>query len=120
MLFKYKGFDKTGKKVKGTVTASSVEEAGQKLRVQDIYHEGLTPTKEFSLEAFSKRQMPGEMLSTFSKELSSYLNSGMTMKPERVVGIWLVTLESSEKASPDPPMAPADNWTLRLSFNPYS
>ena len=79
MLFKYKGFDKTGKKVKGTVTASSVEEAGQKLRVQDIYHEGLTPTKEFSLEAFAKRQMPGELLSTFSKELSSYLNSGMTI-----------------------------------------
>ncbi|MBT8347979.1 MAG: type II secretion system F family protein [Sulfurovum sp.] len=79
MLFKYKGFDKTGKKVKGTVTASSVEEAGQKLRAQNIYHEGLTPTKEFSLEAFSKRQMPGELLSTFSKELSSYLNSGMTI-----------------------------------------
>ncbi|MCO4845059.1 MAG: type II secretion system F family protein [Sulfurovum sp.] len=79
MLFKYKGFDKTGKKVKGTVTASSVEEAGQKLRTQNIYHEGLTPTKEFSLEAFSQRQMPGELLSTFSKELSSYLNSGMTI-----------------------------------------
>ncbi len=79
MLFKYKGFDKTGKKVKGTVTASSIEEAGQKLRVQNIYHEGLTPTKEFSFEAFSKRQMPGELLSTFSKELSSYLNSGMTI-----------------------------------------
>ena len=79
MLFKYKGFDKTGKKVKGTVTASSSEEAGQKLRTQGIYHEGLTPTKEFSLEAFSKRQMPGELLSTFSKELSSYLNSGMTI-----------------------------------------
>ena len=79
MLFKYRGFDKTGKKVKGTVTANSVEEAGQKLRVQDIYYEKLTPTKEFSLEAFSKRQMPGELLSTFSKELSSYLNSGMTI-----------------------------------------
>ncbi len=79
MLFKYKGFDKTGKKVKGTVTASSIEEAGQKLRIQNIYHEGLTPTKEFSLDTFSQRQMPGELLSTFSKELSSYLNSGMTI-----------------------------------------
>ncbi len=79
MLFKYKGFDKTGKTVKGTVTASSVEEAGQKLRIQNIYYESLSPTKEFSLEAFSKRQMSGEMLSTFSKELSSYLNSGMTI-----------------------------------------
>jgi len=79
MLFKYKGFDKSGKKVKGTVNASSVEEAGQKLKTRGIYHEGLTPTKEFSLEAFSKRQMPGELLATFSKELSSYLNSGMTI-----------------------------------------
>lgn len=79
MLFKYKGFDKTGKKAKGTVTASSVEEAGQKLRNEGIYHEGLTSTKEFSFEAFSKRQMPGDLLSTFSKELSSYLNSGMTI-----------------------------------------
>ena len=79
MLFKYKGFDKSGKKVKGTVSASSVEEAGQKLKNQAIYHEGLKPTKEFSLEAFSKRQMPGELLATFSKELSSYLNSGMTI-----------------------------------------
>jgi len=79
MLFKYKGFDKTGKKVKGTVNASSKEEAGQKLRTQNIYYESLTPTKEFSFEAFSKRQMPGELLATFSKELSSYLNSGMTI-----------------------------------------
>ncbi len=79
MLFKYKGFDKLGKRVKGTVTASSVEEAGQKLKSQGIYHEGLSPTKEFSLEAFSKRQMPGELLAMFSKELSSYLNSGMTI-----------------------------------------
>jgi len=79
MLYKYKGFNKVGKKVKGTVTASSVEEAGQKLKNLGIYHEGLTPTKEFSLEAFSKRQMSGELLSSFSKELSSYLNSGMTI-----------------------------------------
>jgi len=79
MLFRYKGFDKSGKKVKGTVTASSVEEAGQKLRTLSIYYEFLAPTKEFSLEAFSKRQMPGELLATFSKELSSYLNSGMTI-----------------------------------------
>jgi len=79
MLFKYKGFDKSGKKVKGTVTAASIEEAGQKLKSSGIYHEGLSPTKEFSLEAFSKRQMPGDLLATFSKELSSYLNSGMAI-----------------------------------------
>lgn len=79
MLFKYKGFDKTGKKAKGTITASSAEEAAQKLRNQNIYYESLTATKEFSFEVFSKRQMQGEQLSTFSKELSSYLGSGMTI-----------------------------------------
>jgi len=79
MLFKYKGFDKSGKKVKGTVNASSIEEAAHKLKNRGIYHEGLTTTTEFSLDSFSKRQMPGELLATFSKELSSYLNSGMTI-----------------------------------------
>lgn len=79
MLFKYKGFDNTGKKVKGTVTASSHEEAAQKLRTQNIYYETLNPTQKLSMEALSKRHMPGELLSTFAKELSSYLNSGMTV-----------------------------------------
>ena len=79
MLFKYKGFNKTGKRTKGTVTANTIEEAGQKLRTQNIYYESLSPTREFSFEAFTTRQMPGEMLATFSKELSSYLNSGMTI-----------------------------------------
>lgn len=79
MLFKYKGFDKTGKKLKGTVSANSIDEAKQKLKAQGIYHQGLTPTREFSLQSLSQRQMPGDMLAMFSKELSSYLNSGMTI-----------------------------------------
>jgi len=79
MLLKYKGFDKTGKRVKGTINANSTEEAGQKLRSQNIFYESLAPTKEFSLASLTKRQMAGELLATFSKELSSYLNSGMTI-----------------------------------------
>lgn len=79
MLFKYRGFDKTGKRVKGTVTAVTAEEAAQKLRNQNIYYESLNSTKDFSFEVFSKRQIQGEQLSVFSKELSSYLSSGMTI-----------------------------------------
>ncbi|MBN2248917.1 MAG: type II secretion system F family protein, partial [Campylobacterales bacterium] len=79
MLFKYKGFDNTGKKVKGTVTAASHDEAAQKLRLQSIYYERLSPTQKLSMDSFSKRVMPGELLSAFAKELSSYLNSGMTV-----------------------------------------
>lgn len=79
MLFKYKGFDTTGKKIKGTITASSHEDAVQKLRAQKIYYESVAPTKKLSIKTLSKREMPGTLLSTFSKELSSYLNSGMTI-----------------------------------------
>jgi general secretion pathway protein F/type IV pilus assembly protein PilC len=79
MLFKYKGFDNTGKKVKGTVSATNIEDAGKKLKAQGIYHEGLSTTKEFSFDTLTKRQMSGELLAIFSKELSSYLNSGMTI-----------------------------------------
>jgi len=79
MLFKYKGFDKSGKRLKGTVTATSAEEASQKLKSQGIFHEGLTTTTEFTFDSISKRQMPSELLAAFSKELSSYLNSGMAI-----------------------------------------
>lgn len=80
MLFKYKGFDNTGKKVKGTVTAASHDEAAQKLRTKNIYYETLAPTQQkFTMESLSTREMPGELLSMFAKELSSYLNSGMTV-----------------------------------------
>jgi general secretion pathway protein F len=79
MLFKYRGFDSSGKKRKGTINASSIEEAKNRLKAQNIYHESIAPTKEFSLESLSQRQMPNELLATFSKELSSYLNSGMTI-----------------------------------------
>jgi general secretion pathway protein F/type IV pilus assembly protein PilC len=79
MLYKYKGLDQNGKTAKGTLTANSVEEAKQKLRTQNIYYQSLEETKQLSMEAFSKRVMPGTLLSSMSKELSSYLNSGMTI-----------------------------------------
>ena len=79
MLYKYKGIDQSGKSVKGTVTASSVEEAKQKLKAQKIYYKSLNETKQLSVEAFSKREMSGVLLSSASKELSSYLKSGMTI-----------------------------------------
>ena len=79
MLFKYKGIDKLGKKAKGTLDASSEDEAKSKLKAMGIYYESLTPSKQLSLDEFSKREMSGVMLSSFAKELSSYLNSGMAM-----------------------------------------
>jgi len=79
MLYKYKGLTEDGKSAKGTISASSVDEAKQKLRTRKIYYQTLEETKQLSMEAFSKRVMPGTLLSSMSKELSSYLNSGMTI-----------------------------------------
>jgi general secretion pathway protein F/type IV pilus assembly protein PilC len=79
MLFKYKGVDRSGKSVKGTLSANNIEEAKQKLRAQSVYYKSITPTSKLSMEGLSSRQMPGPLLSNFSRELSSYLNSGMTI-----------------------------------------
>jgi general secretion pathway protein F/type IV pilus assembly protein PilC len=79
MLFKYKGFNATGEKVKGTINANSVEEAGAKLRAKNIYYETLYEAKEFSLSNITQKEIPIEVLANFSKELSSYIGSGMTI-----------------------------------------
>ena len=77
MLFKYKGLDKAGKRVKGTISASSLDEAKTKLRSQGIYYDTLQEAREFSFEGFSRRRrMPNTVLSNFAKELASYLNAG--------------------------------------------
>ncbi|SFV90504.1 General secretion pathway protein F [hydrothermal vent metagenome] len=80
MLFKYKGFDKSGKRTRGTIEAASSDDAGQKLRKQQIYYESLSPAnRTFSFEKLTQKEMPSQMLAAFSRELSSYLKSGMTI-----------------------------------------
>ncbi len=77
MLFKYKGLNKEGKRTKGTISATSLEEAKNKLRTQGVYYDMLQEAHEFSFEGFSTRRlMPNVVLSNFSKELGSYLNAG--------------------------------------------
>ena len=79
MLYKYKGITKQGKSAKGSIEASNVDEAKKKLKAQGIFYQDIYATKEINLKNFSKREMPGPLLSSFSKELSSYLNSGMAI-----------------------------------------
>ena len=56
MLFKYKGVDKLGKKLKGTITANTIEEAKSKLKSSGIYYQSLEETKKLSMEEFSKKR----------------------------------------------------------------
>ncbi len=79
MLYKYRGITKNGKSVSGTIEASKEEEAKQKLKAKGIFYKEITPTKEISFKNFSQREMSGPLLSSFAKELSSYLNSGMAI-----------------------------------------
>jgi len=79
MLYKYKGITKQGKNVSGTIEASGEDEAKQKLKTQGIFYKEIVQTKEITLKNFSQREMPGPLLSSFAKELSSYLNSGMAI-----------------------------------------
>jgi len=79
MLFKYKGLDQNGKSTKGTINAGNLEEAKHKLRSQNIYYKSISETSQISFGSFTKKPMPEAMLSSMSKELSSYLGSGMTI-----------------------------------------
>jgi len=79
MLYKYKGITKEGKSVKGGIEATTLDEAKRKLKSQGIFYQDIHATKEITFKNFSKREMDGPQLSSFAKELSSYLNSGMAI-----------------------------------------
>lgn len=70
---------KQGKSAKGSIEASSIEEAKQKLKMKGIFYQDIQESSQITMKNFSQREMPGPLLSSFAKELSSYLNSGMTV-----------------------------------------
>lgn len=70
---------KQGKSAKGSIEASTIEEAKQKLKMQGIFYQDIQETSQITIKNFSQREMPGPLLSSFAKELSSYLNSGMAV-----------------------------------------
>ncbi len=81
MQYKYKGLTKEGKKVKGVIVANSFSEAKQILKSQGIFYQNLEEGSSGGslLSNLKKRPMNGALMSAFSKELASYLNSGMTI-----------------------------------------
>jgi len=80
MQYKYKGMTKEGKKVKGVIVASSFNEAKQILKTKGIFYESLVEGGGTNLLSnLKKRPMNGTLMSAFSKELASYIDSGMTI-----------------------------------------
>ena len=80
MQYKYKGLTKEGKKVKGVIVAGSFNEAKGILKSKGIFYESLEEGGGTALLSnLKKRPMKGALMSAFSKELASYLDSGMTI-----------------------------------------
>ena len=80
MQYKYKGINAEGKKVKGVVVAGNFNEAKQILKAQGIFFQNIEESGGTALlSSLKKRPMNGALMSAFSKELSSYIDSGMTI-----------------------------------------
>lgn len=79
MQYKYKGLNREGKKVKGIIVAGNFNEAKQILKTQGIFYQNLNESGGDNLFNLKKRPMSGTLMSAFSKELSSYVDSGMTI-----------------------------------------
>ncbi len=82
MLFKYKGFDSSGKKVKSTLEASSIKEAKSKLKLKKIIYteikeNSFTINKSFSFKKVYK--IDPLVLSVLSRDLSIYLKAGISL-----------------------------------------
>ena len=82
MIFKYRGINAEGKKLKDRVEAVSLDEAKAKLRSSGIIYQSIeedTPAfyEKFSLS--SKYKIPPKELAALSRELSMYIRSGISI-----------------------------------------
>ncbi|XPV67457.1 MAG: type II secretion system F family protein [Halarcobacter sp.] len=81
MLYKYSGLDKSGLKIKSKIEASSVEDAKLKLKAKGILYTSLKEDSiDFGKVSFKRRKkLDLSTLSYISRDLSIYLNSGITL-----------------------------------------
>jgi len=80
LIFKYVGYDKSGKKVKAKLEANSLEEAKKKLKAKGIIYENIKEIKPSLLDKIDFNttfNISPQKLSEFSKNLSIYLKSGI-------------------------------------------
>ncbi|WP_456480678.1 type II secretion system F family protein [Nautilia sp.] len=76
MKFKYSGYDKTGKKIKGKIEASNEKEAISKL--ENILVTDIKQIKNFSINV-SFRKTPSKELSKLFNSIGLYLNSSIPL-----------------------------------------
>lgn len=82
MLFKYTGVDHKGEKISSVIDAVNMQEAKRKLRVKKILYSSLEESKFQYLKLFSfefKRSINTNVLANISRDISIYLNSGISL-----------------------------------------
>ncbi len=82
MIFKYKGINQEGKKVKDRVEALSLAEARTKLKASGIIYQSLEEDSPAFFEKFelsTKYKIPPKELAALSRELSMYIRSGISI-----------------------------------------
>ncbi|WP_024955747.1 type II secretion system F family protein [Sulfurospirillum arcachonense] len=78
MLFKYKGLNKEGSKVKGNLEAYDLNEVKVKLKNQGIIYSSLQEIKPIFKKNFFTKELPAKKLSSICRNLSIYLKSGVS------------------------------------------
>jgi len=82
MLFKYKGFDQNGSKVKGKLEADSFLNAKARLKYQNIICTQLKESQNpilFNINFLRKQKIKPMVLATISRDISIYLKSGIAL-----------------------------------------
>jgi general secretion pathway protein F/type IV pilus assembly protein PilC len=82
MIFKFKGIDQTGKKINDKIEAESILDAKNKLKSRNIIYQTISQENISLFDSFnfSKRyKISSKELSSFSRELSIYIRSGITI-----------------------------------------
>jgi len=82
MLFKYTGFDKNGNKVTNKIESSTLELAKKQLKQKKIIYTKINEDKFsfFELNLFKRKiKLKALVLSTITRDLSIYLNSGISL-----------------------------------------
>jgi general secretion pathway protein F/type IV pilus assembly protein PilC len=82
LIFKYSGLDANGNKVSSKIEAQNLEDAKRRLKAQNIIYKKLTEDSLTFLNKISfkkKQKMPTAHLSAFSRDISIYLKSGISL-----------------------------------------
>jgi len=82
MIYKYKGIDAQGKKLRDKIEATSLAEAKSKLKAKGVLYRDISEEKSSfldNLEFSRKYKITPKELSVLSRELAMYIRSGITI-----------------------------------------